>query len=71
MNLSVLLGTAVEGKAELDYSEALETFGLRFRPSRRPQRPPGRAWLGITTATTPAGQSCRRCGAGHRRSSPG
>jgi predicted metalloprotease with PDZ domain len=37
--------TSVEGTAELDYAEALDTFGLRFRPSAPTSRP----WLGITT----------------------
>ena len=37
--------TAIEGTAELDYTEALETFGLRFRPAAAASRP----WLGITT----------------------
>ena len=35
----------IEGTAELDYSEALETFGLRFRPGVAASR----AWLGLTT----------------------
>jgi predicted metalloprotease with PDZ domain len=37
--------TAIEGTAELDYTEALETLGLRFRPGAAASRP----WLGITT----------------------
>jgi predicted metalloprotease with PDZ domain len=37
--------TAVEGTAELDYGDAFETFGLRFRPSPQSSRP----YLGITT----------------------
>ena len=41
---------AVEGTAELDYEEALETFGLRFRPPPPPAPDrPARAWLGMTT----------------------
>ena len=36
---------AVEGTAELDYTEALDVYGLRFRPSGSGTRP----WLGITT----------------------
>ena len=45
-DLSAFWRTAIEGTGELDYAEALETFGLRFRPV-----PAGRArpWLGITT----------------------
>jgi predicted metalloprotease with PDZ domain len=37
--------TAVEGTAELDYAEALATFGLRFRTAAQSARP----YLGITT----------------------
>jgi predicted metalloprotease with PDZ domain len=37
--------SSIAGTAELDYSEALETFGLRFRSAVSPSRP----WLGITT----------------------
>jgi predicted metalloprotease with PDZ domain len=37
--------TAVEGTAELDYTDALDTFGLRFRAAASEGRP----WLGITT----------------------
>jgi predicted metalloprotease with PDZ domain len=36
----------VEGTAELDYSNALATFGLRFRPVPESGR---KAWLGIAT----------------------
>jgi predicted metalloprotease with PDZ domain len=39
---------AVEGTVELDYGEALQTFGLRFRPAAPPQGG-GKAWLGATT----------------------
>jgi predicted metalloprotease with PDZ domain len=38
--------TAVEGTGELDYTEALEVFGLRFRPTTAGRVRP---WLGITT----------------------
>jgi predicted metalloprotease with PDZ domain len=38
---------AVNGTAELQYDEALDTFGLRFGPSARVSN---RAWLGITTS---------------------
>jgi predicted metalloprotease with PDZ domain len=38
---------AIEGTAEVDYSEALDLLGLRFRPVTAPQ--PARAWLGATT----------------------
>jgi len=37
--------TAVEGTAELDYADALDTFGLRFRAAASSGRP----WLGIAT----------------------
>jgi predicted metalloprotease with PDZ domain len=50
VSLASFWATAVEGKAELDYSEALETFGLRFRPVDAPRSDrPGRAWLGMST----------------------
>jgi predicted metalloprotease with PDZ domain len=45
LNLSAFWETAVQGTSELDYAEALETFGLRFRPSGQPG---GRPWLGLT-----------------------
>jgi predicted metalloprotease with PDZ domain len=38
---------AVNGTAELQYDEALDTFGLRFGPSARVSTRP---WLGITTS---------------------
>ena len=46
----MLKRAAVESTAELDYSEALDTFGLRFKPVP-PQAPdrPAKIWLGITT----------------------
>jgi predicted metalloprotease with PDZ domain len=37
--------SAIEGTAALDYAEAMEVFGLRFRPAGAGTRP----WLGITT----------------------
>ena len=45
-NLRAWFATAAESTEELDYSEALDWFGLRFRPvdTRNP-----RAWLGATT----------------------
>ena len=46
VSLSAFWATGVEGTGELDYSEALETFGLRFRSSAQPA---GRPWLGMTT----------------------
>jgi predicted metalloprotease with PDZ domain len=47
VSLAAFWDAAVEGTAELDYREALETFGLRFRPTVSS----GRAWLGLTTRT--------------------
>jgi predicted metalloprotease with PDZ domain len=47
ISLKAFWDSAVDGTGELDYSEALDTFGLRFGPSARLQ--PQRAWLGITT----------------------
>ena len=44
-SLKAFWETAVEGTAELDYAEALDTLGLRFRGAASPQRP----WLGVTT----------------------
>jgi predicted metalloprotease with PDZ domain len=46
VDLTPFWHTAIEGTGELDYAEALDTFGLRFRPA-----PAGRAraWLGMTT----------------------
>ncbi|NOT25775.1 MAG: M61 family metallopeptidase [Acidobacteria bacterium] len=50
VSLASFWATAVAGKAELDYAEALETFGLRFRPVETPRSDrPGRAWLGMST----------------------
>jgi predicted metalloprotease with PDZ domain len=50
VSLSAFWDAAVAGREELDYREALATFGLRFRPGEapRPDRP-GRAWLGVAT----------------------
>src|SRR5207247_177372 len=49
-SLKAFWDTAVETTSELDYTEALDTFGLRFKPapSPPPDRPP-KPWLGITT----------------------
>ena len=42
--------TALDGTAELDYSEALDTLGLRFKTAEpQPGRTPGRATLGAIT----------------------
>jgi predicted metalloprotease with PDZ domain len=45
IDLKAFWESAVEGTAELDYTEALETLGLRFRSTS----PSGRAWLGMAT----------------------
>jgi len=39
--------SAISGVSELDYREALDMFGLRFRPASATA--PAKAWLGITT----------------------
>ena len=42
--------SAVEGTSELDYAEALATYGLRFKPAAAaPADRPVRPWLGTTT----------------------
>jgi predicted metalloprotease with PDZ domain len=42
--------SAIDGTAELDYAEALDLLGLRFRPVAAPRADqPVRAWLGATT----------------------
>jgi predicted metalloprotease with PDZ domain len=38
-------GDAIEGTSELDYAEALDTFGLRFKPATSN----GRVWTGLST----------------------
>ncbi len=47
ISLKAFWDTAVAGTSELDYAEALDTLGLRFRPVSGPG--PGKAWLGIST----------------------
>ena len=50
VSLASFWTTAIEGRAELDYAEALDTFGLRFRPVETPRSDrPGSAWLGMFT----------------------
>ena len=46
MDLRSFWSNGVQGTAELDYSEALDTMGLRFKASGERQ---GRAWIGATT----------------------
>ena len=50
LNLRSFWADAVEGTAELDYSEAVDTLGLRFRAPTAPAPDrPARAWLGMST----------------------
>ena len=50
LDLALFWEGAIEGTAELDYDEALDTFGLRFRPAEAPRDDrPERAWLGMST----------------------
>ena len=50
MSLASFWDAGVEGTAEVDYTEALDLFGLRFRPVEAPRADrPARAWLGATT----------------------
>jgi predicted metalloprotease with PDZ domain len=46
ISLASLWEAGIEGTGELDYGEALDTFGLQFRPSSAGT---GSAWLGATT----------------------
>jgi predicted metalloprotease with PDZ domain len=48
-SLKTFWDTAVTGTQELDYAEALDLFGLRFRSSAVPAEQPGKAWLGANT----------------------
>jgi len=48
LDLRSFWSEAVEGTAELDYSAALDTLGLRFS-APPPAGRPARAWLGIST----------------------
>ncbi|MBI3046800.1 MAG: M61 family metallopeptidase [Acidobacteria bacterium] len=50
LSLRTFWGEAVEGTAEVDYTEALDTLGLRFRaPAAASSDRPARAWLGMST----------------------
>jgi predicted metalloprotease with PDZ domain len=49
VSLKAFWDHAVTGTDELDYKEALETFGLRFRSVAVPADRPGKPWLGINT----------------------
>jgi predicted metalloprotease with PDZ domain len=49
-SLKAFWDTAVESTAELDYTETLDTFGLRFKPPLPPPADrPAKPWLGIST----------------------
>ena len=49
-NLQGFWESAVESTSELDYTEALDALGLRFRPAaQQPADRASRPWLGITT----------------------
>jgi len=49
VSLKAFWDAAVSGTGELDYTEALETLGLRFRSVSAPADRPGKAWLGMGT----------------------
>ncbi len=50
LSLALFWDGAIEGTAELEYGEALEAFGLRFRPVDEPRDDrPRPAWLGMST----------------------
>lgn len=49
VSLKAFWDQAVTGTEELDYKEALETLGLRFRSVAVPAERPGKPWLGINT----------------------
>ena len=49
INLGSFWATGIQGTGELDYAEALELLGLRFRPAAPGTDSSGRAWLGATT----------------------
>jgi predicted metalloprotease with PDZ domain len=48
-DLGTFWRTAIEGTDELDYSEALEVFGLQFRPANATPNGKPKAWIGATT----------------------
>ena len=49
IDLGAFWRTAIEGTDELDYSEALEVFGLQFRPANGAPNGKPKAWIGATT----------------------
>lgn len=51
--LEPFFSRAVRGRDELDYTPALDTLGLHFRPAdENPDADPPTVWLGIETTTT-------------------
>jgi predicted metalloprotease with PDZ domain len=62
-SLKAFWDTAIDGTAELDYAEALEIFGLRFRPGAASTAP----YLGVTTRN----DAGRTVVTGLRRGTPG
>jgi len=49
INLKPFFASAVEGTGEVDYREALEALGLRFRPASSSSPERTKPWLGIGT----------------------
>lgn len=49
IDLGTFWRTAIEGTDELDYSEALEVFGLQFRPANGTPNGKPKGWIGATT----------------------
>jgi predicted metalloprotease with PDZ domain len=49
IDLGAFWRTAIEGTDELDYSEALEVFGLQFRPANGTLNSKSKAWIGAMT----------------------
>jgi predicted metalloprotease with PDZ domain len=49
VNLKPFFEAAVRGTKELDYSEALDTFGLRFKAAPAPSPERTKAWAGMST----------------------
>jgi predicted metalloprotease with PDZ domain len=48
-DLGAFWRSAIEGTDELDYADALEVFGLQFRPVVQPPGGRPKAWIGATT----------------------
>jgi predicted metalloprotease with PDZ domain len=50
LELDGFWASAIEGTGELDYADALDAFGLRFKaPTAPTDDKPAKAWLGVTT----------------------